>query len=223
MQFKRPCLKSVLKLVEKEFRLEWRQKTALGSLLIYVIGTTFLVYLVFQGNINTPTWVVLFWIIALFTTLNAVSKSFLKDANEQFYYLRSLATPLQLISAKIIYNAILITGLCLLVYAVMILFFNENVEDKGIFLLTVLLGSIGFSNLFTLLTAITARTQNIVLLAILGFPLILPFLLLIVKLSLLSDFYTQEKEVYLALGAVALMDVITLVLSLVLFPYIWRD
>jgi heme exporter protein B len=216
-------LKSVLKLVEKEFRLEWRQKTALGSLLIYVIGTTFLIYLVFQGNINTPTWVVLFWVITLFTTLNAVSKSFLKDVNEQFYYLRSVATPLQVLLSKIIYNAILITMLSLLVYAVMILFFNENVEHKGIFLLTVVLGAIGFSNLFTLLTAITARTQNIVLLAILGFPIILPLLLLIVKLSALSDYYTQIKDVYLNIAAIGLMDMITLVLSLILFPYIWRD
>ena len=216
-------MKSVLKLVEKEFRLEWRQKTALGSLLIYVIGTTFLIYLVFQGNINIPTWVVLFWVIALFTTLNAVSKSFLHDANEQFYYLRSLATPLQIILSKIIYNAVFITLLSLLVYGVMILFFNENVEHKGIFLLTIILGAIGFSNLFTLLTAITARTQNIVLLAILGFPIILPILLLIVKLSALSDYYTQFRDVYLNIAAIGLMDVITLVLSLVLFPYIWRD
>ena len=170
-------ISNISKLIKKEFQLEWRQKTAIATIFIYVLGTTFLIYLVFQGNINIPTWIALFWIISLFTTVNAVSKSFMKDANEQFYYLRNVASPVEIILSKIIYNAIFITFLSLVIYAVMVLFFNENIEGKSLFLLTVILGSIGFSNLFTLLSAITARTQNIVLLAILGFPIILPLLL----------------------------------------------
>ncbi|MCC6516667.1 MAG: heme exporter protein CcmB [Chitinophagales bacterium] len=214
---------NILKLVRKELQLEWRQKTALGTIFIYVLGTSFLIYLVFQGHITIPVWIALFWVIALFTTVNAVSRSFLKDANEQFYYLRSIATPLEIIFSKIIYNAFLITILSLIIYLVMILFFNENIENKGLFLLTIILGAIGFSNLFTLLSAITARTQNFVLLAILGFPIILPLLLLIVKMSELSNFAIQQKDIYMHLGAIAMLDVITLILSIVLFPYIWRD
>ena len=90
-------------------------------------------------------------------------------------------------------------------------------------MLTIILGSIGFSNLFTLLSAITARTQNFVLLAILGFPIILPLLLLIVNMSGLSDFAIKQKDIYMNLGAIGLLDVITLILSVILFPYIWRD
>ncbi|HNI32760.1 MAG TPA: heme exporter protein CcmB, partial [Chitinophagales bacterium] len=194
-----------------------------GSIFIYVLGTSFLIYLVFQGHITIPVWIALFWVIALFTTVNAVSRSFLKDANEQFYYLRSIATPLEIIFSKIIYNAFLITILSLIIYLVMILFFNENIDNKGLFLLTIILGAIGFSNLFTLLSAITARTQNFVLLAILGIPIILPLLLLIVKMSELSNFAIQQKDIYMHLGAIAMLDVITLILSIVLFPYIWRD
>jgi len=214
---------NILKLVRKELQLEWRQKTALGTIFIYVLGTSFLIYLVFQGHITIPVWIALFWVIALFTTVNAVSRSFLKDANEQFYYLRSIATPLEIIFSKIIYNAFLITILSLIIYLVMILFFNENIDNKGLFLLTIILGAIGFSNLFTLLSAITARTQNFVLLAILGIPIILPLLLLIVKMSELSNFAIQQKDIYMHLGAIAMLDVITLILSIVLFPYIWRD
>ena len=216
-------LSNIYRLIHKEIQLEWRQKTALGTIFIYVLGTTFLIYLVFQGNITIPVWVALFWVIALFTTVNAASKSFIKDANEQFYYLRSVVTPLEIIFAKIIYNALLIVVLSIVISLVMILFFNENIANKPLFLLTVLLGAIGFSNLFTLLSAITARTQNFALLAILGFPIILPLLLLIVKMSDLANFAIQQKDIYMHLGAIALLDVITLILSVVLFPYIWRD
>lgn len=216
-------LANISKLIKKELLLEWRQKTAVATIFIYVLGTTFLIYLVFQGNINIPTWIALFWIISLFTTVNAVSKSFMKDANEQFYYLRNIASPVEIILSKIIYNAVFITFLSLIIYAVMALFFNENVEDKKLFLLTIILGAIGFSNLFTLLSAITARTQNIVLLAILGFPIILPLLLLIVKMSGLADFSISQQDIYVNISAILLLDVITLVLSVILFPYIWRD
>ena len=214
-------LKNISQLIKKELELEWRQKTALGT--IFVIGTCFLIYLVFQGHITIPVWIALFWIIALFTTVNAVSKSFIKDANEQFYYLRTIASPTEIIISKIIYNAILITVLALVIYAFLFLFFNESIEDKGWFLFTIILGSIGFSNLFTLLSSITARTQNFVLLAILGFPIILPLLLLIVKMSELSNFAIQQKDIYMHLGAIALLDMITVILSVVLFPYIWKD
>ena len=98
-------LNNIIRLVQKEIQLELRQKTALGTIFIYVLGTSFLIYLVFQGNITLPMWVSLFWIIALFTTVNAVSKSFIKDANEQFYYLRSIASPLEIIFSKIIFYA----------------------------------------------------------------------------------------------------------------------
>ncbi len=216
-------LSNIFRLIHKEIQLEWRQKTALGTVFIYVLGTTFLIYLIFQGNITIPVWVALLWVIALFTTVNAASKSFIKDANEQFYYLRSVVTPLEIIFAKIIYNALLIVVLSLVIYLVMILFFNQNIANKSLFLLTVLLGAIGFSNLFTLLSAITARTQNFALLAILGFPIILPLLLLIVKMSDLANFAIQQKDIYMHLGAIGLLDVITLILSVVLFPYIWRD
>lgn len=215
--------KNIARLVQKEIQLELRQKTALGTIFIYVLGTSFLIYLVFQGNITIPMWVSLFWVIALFTTVNASSKSFLKDANEQFYYLRSVATPLEIIFSKIIYNALLITILSLVIYVVMVLFFNQNIANKGWFLLTVVLGAIGFSNLFTLLSAITARTQNFVLLAILGFPIILPLLLLIVKMSELSNFSIRQIDIYMHLAAIGLLDIITLVLSVVLFSYIWKD
>ncbi len=216
-------LHNIARLVKKEVQLEWRQKTALGTIFIYVLGTSFLIYLVFHGSITIPVWIALFWVISLFTTVNAASRSFIKDANEQFYYLRSVATPMEIIFSKIIYNAFLITILSLVIYAVMVLFFNENIADKGLFLLTIVLGAIGFSNLFTLLSAITARTQNFVLLAILGFPIILPLLLLIVNMSQLANFAIQEKDIYMNLGAIVLLDMITLILSVVLFPYIWRD
>lgn len=216
-------LSSVFHLIQKEVRLEWRQKTALGTILVYILGSTFLIYLVFEGTTNNKTWIALFWVISLFTAINTLSRSFQKEANEQFYYWRNLVKPMDLIVAKIVYNALLVSVLSCLIFAVMLLFFNQKIDNKGMFIWVIVCGSVGYSNLFTLLSAITARTNNAILLAILGFPIILPLLLLIIKLTGFLDFTTTDKDVYLNFGIILLLDFITLVLSLILFPYLWKD
>ena len=50
-------------LIAKEVRLEWKQRYALGGILLYVIATVFIVYLSFRQVIDLPTWNALFWII----------------------------------------------------------------------------------------------------------------------------------------------------------------
>ncbi|HNF48338.1 MAG TPA: heme exporter protein CcmB [Chitinophagales bacterium] len=216
-------LPAIYHLIKKEIQLEWRQRTALGTILVYILGSTFLIYLVFEGTTNNKTWVALFWVISLFTAINTLSRSFQKEANEQFYYWRNLVKPVSLILAKIIYNSILVTVLSVLIFGVMLLFFNQKIENKSLFLPLIICGSIGYSNLFTLLSAITARTNNAVLLAILGFPIILPLLLLIIKLTGLIDFSTTDNDIYLNFGIILLLDFITLLLSIILFPYLWKD
>jgi heme exporter protein B len=216
-------LPAIYHLIKKEIQLEWRQRTALGTILVYILGSTFLIYLVFEGTTNNKTWVALFWVISLFTAINTLSRSFQKEANEQFYYWRNLVKPVSLILAKIIYNSILVTVLSVLIFGVMLLFFNQKIENKSLFLPLIICGSIGYSNLFTLLSAITARTNNAVLLAILGFPIILPLLLLIIKLTGLIDFSTTDNDIYLNFGIIILLDFITLLLSIILFPYLWKD
>jgi heme exporter protein B len=103
------------------------------------------------------------------------------------------------------------------------LFFGSQVNNKGLFILVFFLGAIGLSNIFTLLSAISARTNNPVLLAILGFPIVLPLLMLVIKLCTLVDTAFSQRDIYIGIGSVITLDIITLILSLVLFPYLWKD
>ncbi|MFN7295279.1 MAG: hypothetical protein ACK5T9_03355 [Bacteroidota bacterium] len=77
----------ILFLIQKEIRLEWRNKYALGGILLYVIATVYTAYLSFKNIIHPATWNALFWIIMLFAAINAISKSFVQDSNgRQLYY-----------------------------------------------------------------------------------------------------------------------------------------
>jgi heme exporter protein B len=98
------------------------------------------------------------------------------------------------------------------------------VGNTPLFLLAVLLGCIGLSCCFTMISAIASKAgQNFALMAILGFPLVLPLLLLIIRLSkyAIDDLNWSIASPYI--GMIALLNLIIITLSCLLFPYLWRD
>ena len=218
-----PATAQLFTVLRKEWLTDWRLRSTMAGIGVYVVASCFVVFLVFKGVISFTEWLALLWIIQLFTTLHATGRSFQRDANERFYYIRTLIKPGLFISAKIIYNIGVLFVLSLLTYLMLSLFFGSQVNNKGLFILVFFLGAIGLSNIFTLLSAISSRTNNPVLLAILGFPIVLPLLMLVIKLCTLVDTAFSQRDIYIGIGSVITLDIITLILSLVLFPYLWKD
>lgn len=62
-------------LLRKEFLLEFRQRYAISGIVLYVFSMIFVVY-VASIKVQPPVWNVLFWLIVLFASINAVVKSF---------------------------------------------------------------------------------------------------------------------------------------------------
>ena len=89
----------------------------------------------------------------------------------------------------------------------------------------VCIGGISLSLVFTLLAAIAAKAQqNAALMAILGFPLIIPQLILLIRLSksAFGEVFRQGAVMQLCLLLIAL-DVMLIALSVILFPFLWKD
>ena len=63
-------------LLHKDIKLELKQSYTLNSILLYAFSTVFICYLSFKGVVDVSTWNALFWIILLFTSINAVVKRF---------------------------------------------------------------------------------------------------------------------------------------------------
>ncbi|MGD1957221.1 MAG: ABC transporter permease, partial [Fulvivirga sp.] len=58
--------KQILTFIQKEIRLEWRNRYAINGILLYLVSTVFICYLSFnvRSNVLNPvTWNVLFWVI----------------------------------------------------------------------------------------------------------------------------------------------------------------
>ncbi len=210
-------------LIAKEIKLELRNKYALGGILLYVVSTVFVSYLSFKNIISPTVWNALFWIILLFASINAIAKSFITDTKGKMLYLYTLVSPQAVILSKILYNSLLLTvlsALCLLVYSI---FIGNLIQDYPLFLLTLLLGSFGFSSLLTMVSAIAAKTSNnFTLMAILSFPIMMPLLMVLIKLSKNAIDGLQKWDVsYLVV--LLFLNVIIVSLSYLLFRYLWRE
>jgi len=217
-------LLEVKALIFKEFLYEWKQKNAFVGVLIYIISTVFLTYFSFKRLISTETYNALFWIIILFTGVNTISRSFMQENEERQLYYYQIASPQGIILSKIIYNSLIMFVLTILALLVYITFLGNPIVNFNLFLLTVFLGSTGLGIILSMVSAIASKTgNNPTIMAILSFPIILPFLDTLIGLSLnaINGITSpQNLKFIIVLGS---MNAIVAALSYILFPYLWRD
>jgi heme exporter protein B len=211
----------------QEILIEWRLRYAINGILLYLVSIIFICYLSFKTQINEMsqvTWNTLFWIIILFSAVNAVTKSFIQISEERLLYLYSIADPAAVILSKIIYNSLLLISISLTGYFVYSFILGNPVTDQVMFILNLILGSVGFSSILTMNSGIASKASNSTsLMAILSFPVILPLLLIVIKISNnalegLDRSVSLDQFLYLIS-----IDVIVITLSYILFPFIWRS
>ena len=214
-------------LLKKEIILEWRTRYALNGILLYVVGAVFICYLSFRlrgGALNVVTWNALFWIIMLFAAVNAVGKSFLQEQSGRLIYYYTIASPQGVIVAKMLYNSLLLlllATICLLVFSGVM---GNEVQNGGLFTINLLLGAVGFSVTLTMVSGIAAKASNSsTLMAVLSFPIMIPLLLVVMKVSKNAidglDPTVSYDEVVILLA----INGIVASLSYILFPYLWRS
>lgn len=210
-------------LLRKDMQLELRTSYAISGILLYVFSTIFIVYMAFQ-KIQPDVWNALFWIIILFASVSAIVKSFVQESSARQLYYYSLANPISILLSKIIYNIVLLLGLSLLTWLGFSFVAGSPVRDTSQFFLALLLGSVGFSITFTFIAAISAKADNnATLMAILSFPLIIPILLTLIKLSANALRLMQDTAVQNDIFILLAIDLMLLGVGLALFPFLWRD
>ncbi len=215
----------IIALLKKDLLLELRQKHTFYGILLYIASTIFVIYLSLPESPDSNVWNSLFWVIQLFVCVNTVAKSFLQESRGRMLYFYSIASPVEFIAAKLLFNVILMLLMSLVSLVLFSIFLSNPVSNTLIFTGIVLLGGTGISLVFTLMSAIAAKAQqNAALIAILGFPVILPQLLLLMKLSKAAFAEVFREGALLQLvGLTCLLDVLVIVMAVILFPYLWKE
>lgn len=210
-------------LIAKDIRQEWRQRYALNGILLYVVAAVFVAYQAMKIS-DKPTWNAIFWIILLFTSVSSAAKSFIQESRGRWLYYYQLASPQAVIISKTIYNSLLMivmSLLCMLFYSLLI---GNMADNIPMFLLVALLGSLGFSAVLSMTSAIASKAGNSnLLMPVLSIPSMIPLLLVTIKASKAAiDGLSNEAILkdclvlfvfYLAIAA----------LGYILFSFLWKE
>ena len=217
-------MKEIGHLIRKEIALEWKTKYSFNGLLLYVISTIFVCYLSFKQIIDPPTWNALFWIIMLFASVNAVAKSFMTENRGRLLYYYTLSNASAVIISKTIYNVLLLLVLSLINLVFYSIFIGNLIQDMPMFITGMLLGCMGFASIMTLISAIAGKAGgNSTLMAILSFPILIPLLITIIRFTKNAMDGLDWSVNYKFLVLLISLNLLTVALSYLLFPYLWRE
>lgn len=211
-------------LFSKEIRLELKQKYVINGILLYLVSTIFVTYLAFDRIIDVNTWNSLFWIILLFVAVNGISKSFVQESPARHLYYYTIASPQSVLLSKVLYNLLLMTILSVLSFSFFLLLMGNLVINVPLFLVTLVLGSSGLASILTMVAAIASRaSNNFSLMAILSFPIILPLLGTLMKVSRNALTAPQWTGNWGFIILLVTINLTVIILAYLLFPYLWRD
>jgi heme exporter protein B len=215
-------VRRIYTLFKKDLLLEVRQQYSFYGILLYIVSTVFVLYMAMEEP-EANVWNGLFWVIQLFICINAVAKSFLQESRGRMLYFYSVTSPRDFVLAKLLFNSVLMLLMSMLSLLLFSLFLGNPVQKAAQFTGLVLLGGWGLNLVFTFLAAIAAKAQqNAAVMAILGFPIIIPQLMLLMKLT--HTVFTNNLVIPLVSVLLLLsLNVLVILLAVILFPFLWKD
>jgi len=215
-------MRHIFTLFSKDVLLEIRQQYTFYGILLYVASTIFVLYLA-MGQPEPDVWKGLFWMIQLFVCINAVAKSFLQESKGRMLYFYSIAGARDFVIAKLLFNSVLMVVMSM-VSLVFFLLLGNPLTYFARFIGLACVGGWSLSLVFTFLAAIAARAQhNAAMMAILGFPLIIPQLLLLMRISNMAFADVYQAGLWQMVAVLIGLDILVITLAIILFPFLWKD
>ncbi|MGY6562977.1 MAG: heme exporter protein CcmB [Luteibaculaceae bacterium] len=220
-------MKNWIKLLRLEFKLEYRNLSSTLSLLLYMVAAMYLINLSFSSVNEIAVYNAVFWLVALFAAFNTAAGSFNQYTEGYQLYLYTVVKPQEIFIGRFLFNAavtlaINLTGLFLYNLFVGGIVFQE--ANQFGFILAVMLGSVAFAAALTFIAGISSKAGgNTGTLAILGFPVLLPVILINMRMSLKALQQFSLANFLPETITVLLLITLCFVLGYILFPYLWRE
>jgi len=220
----KPDLESFLFLLRTEWRKEFKDLTSWLSIMQYLLASTFIVYLIFR-EMGGQLWLSMFWVIALFSLINAASTAFKEEFSSQYIWLYQQFSSETILLAKMAFAVIRNLTLLLVLWGLMILFFGQAISLKGGFFASLILASLNFSAISHLVNAISHRTDRAqILYPVLNLPLTIPVLLELYNVGAITMGLNPAANDWYSDASILLgMGLVFSVAAMFLFPYVWKE
>ncbi len=220
-------LRSAMSVVHKDLHSEFRTRYALNSLVMFVVTTLAITLFAFASEpVSREVLSGIFWIVVFFGSMSGLSRTFVSEEERGTALTLQLTAPAGAVFAgKLIFNILLSLFLTLLVTVLFSFFVDQFiVRSWGIFIVLLLLGSIGLASASTLVAAIIAKTNSRgTLFSVLSFPVLLPLFLAVIsgtKIALEgAEFGAAAGEMQMLVSYCGAF----IAGSTFLFEYIWNE
>lgn len=217
-------LKPIYLFLKKEVKEEFKRPTNAFGVLLYLSCSTFIISLITKGNVNSGIWSAFFWILMLFASFNVVQKHLHPEEQNQWNYYYLLIHPIQFILARTLFHALFLWILSLLNFILLSLWIKNPINSYDVFFVNILLGALGLATTLTMISSIAVQSNHpTMIMSVLGFPIIIPLLWCLIKINLLSIQGLNFSEVTQYFIFLISVNCISLLLSMIFFPIIWKE
>ena len=139
-------------------------------------------------------------------------------------YFYSIAGARDFVLAKLLFNLLLMLVMSLMGLVLFTILLGNPLQNALQFALITCLGGVSLSLVFTFLAAIAAKAQqSSALMAIMGFPIIIPQLLLLMKISTAAFSSVIQAGWWQMVLLLVGLDILVVALAVILFPFLWKD
>lgn len=210
----------------KDVRIEFRNRYAVNTLLLFVLGALLLVlFAVGPQPLSARVQSALLWIVMLFAASIGLGRSFVAEEERGTVLLLQLnTTPSMVFVGKLLFNLALVALLTIVAVGPFLFLLDLSIAAPGLLAVTLGLGAVGLASATTLLAALVARAaRQGPLLPVLLLPLLVPLLVSgtsATRKAIAGVPWIQAQDELLTLFGFAGA---TISAGIVLFDYVWTE
>lgn len=211
----------------KDLRAELRNRAALNSILLFAVTALVVVGFSTAGSPIEPRLkVALLWVVLFFAAFSGLSHVFIhEEETATSLALRLSASPGAVYAGKLLFNLLLLFGITAVVAPMFLLMVDLRLERPFAFLAVLTSGCLGLGAAATIVAAIIAKARGKgALYGALGFPILLPLLMMAVRAMQVTLLPSAPVGTILRdIGGLLAFAVMLITASFLLFPFVWED
>ncbi len=216
-----------LAVFKKDWESELRTRYAINALAMFILVTiSVIMFSIGDEPVTEYLTGGLFWVVIFFSAMSGLSRVFVTEEERgTTLTLQLIASPSTIFFGKLIFNLVLVyLMVAAITFLYSILFENFIIQNILLFTTALLLGSTGIAISSTLIAAIISKANTKgTLYPVLSFPILLPLILTLVKLTQFSMDGETFEFAWVYLAILVSYNVIMFTGGVMLFDFIWKD
>ena len=223
----RGYIDQTLSILAKDLKAEIRNRTALSSIMLFTVTALVVVgFAVGNAGLEPAVRGALLWVVLFFAAFSGLAHVFIHEEEAgTAQALRLSTTAAAVYSGKLLFNLIVLIGITIIVVPLFVVLLGLQPRNPLAFSAVILSGSVGLGAGATIVAAIIAKARGKgALYGALGFPILLPMLVMAVDATTmaLQGARFSERLVTDLIGLTA-YAVLIITSSALLFPAVWEE